>query len=480
MRCVFVPVLLVALLWAVRAEASRVVDVRVGAHKGYTRVVLETDEASDYRIKRRTLPSAGGQVTELMVELDATGAFAVGGRRGIVESVRVKGRDGGGSVALIRLNVDSPRVADMTLKAPHRIVIDLRPPAATQQTAAAPPPPKPAPKPAPRTAATPPPKPAPKAAVPPPKPAPKAAAAPPGPQPAPAPAGPGAPDTVAKGVVEGSAPPAGTPLGRKPGAAPSEWAEGEPGAVADADPAPPKPAPLPLRKPAAPPPAAADDGGGFGFLPMALIVAALGAAWLFLRRRTRIEEDAVRDTLPELPPVEPLGETQTLSEADLSAPSTEAETEPAAVAVPAEEDEDLPAMPGQEGPPGVAVPEPSESQQQLGLDETGPVPPPKPEPQVEAADAVFAGVAAGSAAVPEVGGEAERMLREIERRLRHIETRLEEAADARERTDRQLAAHTEELRVQRSAIARAQRVLRNLTRPDDGADPAPPGPDPGG
>jgi hypothetical protein len=69
----------------------------------------------------------------------------------------------------------------------------------------------------------------------------------------------------------------------------------------------------------------------------------------------------------------------------------------------------------------------------------------------------------------------------MERRLRHLETRLEEMADARERAERQLAAHTEELRVQRSAIARAQRVLRTLARPDEPSEPVPrdPGRSPG-
>ena len=55
----------------------------------------------------------------------------------------------------------------------------------------------------------------------------------------------------------------------------------------------------------------------------------------------------------------------------------------------------------------------------------------------------------------------------------HLGRGVDPEADSRERLDRQLAAHTEELRVQRSAIARAQRVLRNLTRPDDGGDGPP-------
>jgi hypothetical protein len=49
-----------------------------------------------------------------------------------------------------------------------------------------------------------------------------------------------------------------------------------------------------------------------------------------------------------------------------------------------------------------------------------------------------------------------------ERRMAHLERRIEELVDARERLERQVAAQTEELRVQRAAIARTQRVLRTV------------------
>ncbi len=56
---------------------------------------------------------------------------------------------------------------------------------------------------------------------------------------------------------------------------------------------------------------------------------------------------------------------------------------------------------------------------------------------------------------------------ELEQRISGLERRLEEVLDAKDRLERHVAAQTEELRVQRAAIARTQRVLRNLTRPDD-------------
>ncbi len=60
-----------------------------------------------------------------------------------------------------------------------------------------------------------------------------------------------------------------------------------------------------------------------------------------------------------------------------------------------------------------------------------------------------------------------RLVRELERRLAQVETRLDEANDARERLERQVAAQSEELRVQRAAIARTQRALRGMNRGDE-------------
>ena len=48
-----------------------------------------------------------------------------------------------------------------------------------------------------------------------------------------------------------------------------------------------------------------------------------------------------------------------------------------------------------------------------------------------------------------------------------LETRLDEANDARERLERQVAAQSEELRVQRAAIARTQRALRGMNRGEE-------------
>ncbi len=73
--------------------------------------------------------------------------------------------------------------------------------------------------------------------------------------------------------------------------------------------------------------------------------------------------------------------------------------------------------------------------------------------------------------MPPVGGgipeEFQQMMREMNRRVETLEGRIDELVDARDRLERQVAAQTEELRVQRAAIARTQRAVRNLARPED-------------
>jgi hypothetical protein len=66
----------------------------------------------------------------------------------------------------------------------------------------------------------------------------------------------------------------------------------------------------------------------------------------------------------------------------------------------------------------------------------------------------------------------------LEERLARLEERIEELLEARARLERFAAAQNEELRVQRAAIARTQRMLREIARPGDavaepGLQPAP-------
>jgi hypothetical protein len=65
------------------------------------------------------------------------------------------------------------------------------------------------------------------------------------------------------------------------------------------------------------------------------------------------------------------------------------------------------------------------------------------------------------------GGDATRIVGEFEGRIKDLERRIEQLAEARERLERQVAAQTEELRVQRAAIARTQRVVRSMSKGED-------------
>ena len=65
------------------------------------------------------------------------------------------------------------------------------------------------------------------------------------------------------------------------------------------------------------------------------------------------------------------------------------------------------------------------------------------------------------------------LLKEIERRVAGIESRFDEVAEGSQRIERQVAAQTEELPVQRAAIARTQRAVRNMSRPDDASPTEP-------
>jgi len=86
-----------------------------------------------------------------------------------------------------------------------------------------------------------------------------------------------------------------------------------------------------------------------------------------------------------------------------------------------------------------------------------------------AADTAVSGMGIGSVS-PGAADSSEdtgRMMQEFERRIASLESRLDDVVDARERLERQVAAQTEELRVQRAAIARTQRAVRNLSRTED-------------
>ena len=65
------------------------------------------------------------------------------------------------------------------------------------------------------------------------------------------------------------------------------------------------------------------------------------------------------------------------------------------------------------------------------------------------------------------GADLTNLVAELERRLSGLESQLQESDAAHERLERQVAAQSEELRVQRAAIARTQRALRGLSRSEE-------------
>jgi hypothetical protein len=75
--------------------------------------------------------------------------------------------------------------------------------------------------------------------------------------------------------------------------------------------------------------------------------------------------------------------------------------------------------------------------------------------------------------IPAGGDDVSRMVAEFERRMKTMETRIDDLVDAKERLERQVAAQTEELRVQRAAIARTQRAVRNMGRAGESAPTEP-------
>ena len=68
MRRLAMFLILLGSLVSLPAHAGRVVDVRVGAHAEKTRIVIELDQPSGYRIGQQEIPTAAGTVTELVVD----------------------------------------------------------------------------------------------------------------------------------------------------------------------------------------------------------------------------------------------------------------------------------------------------------------------------------------------------------------------------------------------------------------------------
>jgi hypothetical protein len=491
-------------LFSVQASAASLVEVRVGNHADFTRIVLETDAPVRYELSRAT-PG------EVRVRLFATASpRKLGSKSKLLKEVVVES-DSSGSVARLALKQQaSVDVKEMVLTSPPRIVLDLLPrkggAAALEAKAAAPAPvavTPPAPAPAPTAAEE---KPAAEDAAPP-VPAPEEAKLDPAPAPAEeeVPARDYASEAKAAREAGNAAKEAAAQaeLDRLAGVPPS--AALDPAAARRVKPEP-VPAAAPVAAPAAGADAPTDEGnaeaegaaaaaaesegyeaaddeppsqvtatdarahvpapGALAFLPSPLddplvlgvvgSLLALVAVLTVLRGRSARagEQESLASPFSSaegysLPPAEGGVSAATLA--------PEADMGPLFASAAAREHE------VDDG-----------SMFDVGEDEAM-----REEAKPEPAPYVAMSSAAAPASSPsynasDLEGLDMRVIEELERRLAHLETRLEEVVDAKERLERHVAAQTEELRVQRAAIARTQRVLRGVVKSDDlPTEPAP-------
>lgn len=115
---------------AAKAEAAQLVEVRVGRHPEFVRVVFETDAQATFAIAPGATPG------ETLVRLDAELAPVVVSRAATSESgadVQLESLPGGGTLARIRALVPV-RVESQVLDEPPRVVLDLRRTAETAET----------------------------------------------------------------------------------------------------------------------------------------------------------------------------------------------------------------------------------------------------------------------------------------------------------------------------------------------------------
>ncbi len=522
---------------ALPASAARVMQVRVGEHPTFTRVVFELDRAAGYQV----LHTGGPERPVLEVRVDAETRPHALGANGDVRKLSIDA--GPRAVARIELRKPGLRLKEMMLSDPPRIVLDLmRSEGATAATAPkpkvakpapevakpAPATPKPAPEPAKPAAETAKPpaetaKPAAQTAKPEPKPAAETA------QPAPAPATP-SPATKAIPPTAAVEP---QPAVEPPADAAPEPSEAEP---AEAKPAHPpispalpsgamSPAPKPVPTPAAPkavPPAASEPGWlerlsgslWLGGVALAVLVLVVGiVAW---RRHRALPNDLDVAAIAEEVEsgADAHGAPGTAERADAGAAGGSLESlfdaKPPQPAAPTAMRPPQPApAPTAMRPPQpkmaplqpAAAPAPKPAAPPTAAPAPKPAAPPPPAAADDPMESLFddepdgdlsaAGASEGEATMdpnmdlpgqrsatppampPKMGGAAApgpdvaRLLQQLEQRIQSLEARLDDVNEAREKLERQVAAQSEELRVQRAAIARTQRALRTMSRGEE-------------
>ena len=121
-RWLFVPCLVWALVAVAPAWSAELVEIRIGEHPAFTRVVFEFDAPTGYRIERR---AKGAAATAIVVTLDAASrARSIASSSPGVEAVWV---EEGFERAVVHIIARKPGlpIKEMILTDPPRIVLDL-------------------------------------------------------------------------------------------------------------------------------------------------------------------------------------------------------------------------------------------------------------------------------------------------------------------------------------------------------------------
>ena len=469
LRCAPVALAVWLLLTALPALAAQIVEVRVGNHPDFTRVVFELDGMAGYRVETRE-----GAKPELIVTIDASSRVRkIISKSDGIAAVEVTPQ-GSSAVAHISLRKPGIRLKEMILTNPSRIVLDLmsdkpapvaktppvKPKPAVEQPAPTPKPiakqPAPTPKP---VAKQPVPTPTPVAKQPVPAPIVTAKTDPPEPD--------ADPEAIAKALGNALAA-AIKPSPDTPAAPPAAEAP-KPGAPTAAHPTPTRAVPKPVVQPATPkpqpvakstpPPAkSGSDGEASGGTPFAIIAGA-GAGILLcvvglvvlLRRRSPQSNDLDAPTIAE-GVADPDAEQRSFTDMVFNETDSPSEESPIAGSATSDldsffdKDDDAVLNPGTKG--GDVM---NQGISDLPVKRDGAGAKPSVPPR------------ASTSPDPDVL----RVVHELERRMAQLETKLGESDEARERLERQVAAQSEELRVQRAAIARTQRALRSLSRGEE-------------
>lgn len=514
-------------LAATPAWSAEIVDVRVGRHPDFTRVVFELDSPTGYRIERHADATPGED--SIVVTLEArSAARSISKRTGVVESVALE-EQLGRAVAQIHISKSKLPLKEMILANPPRIVLDLMTPAPERTAVAAKPRPAAKPalvepvvpvEPAPEVVAEIPPEPEPvaKPIVPVPAAKPVVEVVEPTPPAIPEPAiiEPEPVVAIAEPAVDPEPDMADSETPDEPSAEPdsapaSGWMPGN--TVADVpEPIAPKPAPTRIAPRLPPAPLAPESDSILPVDPMTaaglagLVLLVVGGGVAVMRRRSsnaaldqegpteeddfaslssEIANDAMSAGTPAADSAEGLfdGDTAAMSpgdsESDLPAlhddgmandPDADLPVFSGFDADPNAAPADEPALRDSDGATAPAVRTATDSTPVAGpasgglFDEDDE----KGDDDMEQM-ASMTGSEQPTMASFAAGGDADvaRLVTDLETRLAQVEARLEETTQTCDRLERQVAAQSEELRVQRAAIARTQRALRSLSRTEE-------------